>query len=607
MNTARRVSAPLFPKVKAELERMLKCGVIEEITEPTKWCALMVPVPKKSGQVRICVDLKRLNTAVKRERYVLPTIDEILSRLADSRVFSLLDAASGFWQIPLDEETAKLTTFITPMGRYFFKRLPFGISSASEFFQKEMSVLFRQQEGVEVFMDDILVHGKDDRQHEERLQTVLRILERAGLKLNKGKCCLRKRQLHYLGHCIDVKPDPSKVSAILEMQPTADVPGLQRFLGMVQRYLPNLSETVKPLNDLLKRDATWTWGPAQAIAFNSVKKHICTAPTLAFYDISKPTVVSADASGYGLGSVLLQRHTDGLKPVAFCSRTLTDAEMRYAQIEKECLAAVWACERFSHYLYGLKNFTVHTDHKPLVPLINNKDLDRVPLRCQRLLMRMMKFNPTAQYVPGKTLTVADALSRQPLPTIHSEVSELICEISAYEDAAHLAEPVSPTKLERIRQETSGDYELQVVKGLVAQGWPTHMGRVPVQAKAYHQWGNDLTVSKGLMLYGDRIVIPHCMRRDILNRLHDGHQGVTKCKERARMSVWWPGLEKELQDLVAKCPECMQRRPMQRKEPLMTTPLPLGPWQKIGADIREYKKQNNLIVVDYFSRYVSNKP
>lgn len=254
-----------------------------------------------------------------------------------------------------------------------------------------------------------------------------------------------------------------------------------QYLG---RYLPSLSAAIKPLNDLLKSDTAWSWDTPQAEAFSKVKQLVCTAPTLSFYDITKHTIVSADASSYGLGAMLLQRHDDGLKPVAFCSRTLTDSETRYAQIEKECLAAVWACERFSQYLYGLESFTVHTDHKPLVPLINNKDLDTVPLRCQRVLMRMMKYNPIAE--PGKTLTVADTLSRQPLPAVQSEVSELICDVIAFENAAHNARPVSPSKLERIKQETSTDYELQVVSGLVAQGWPAHVSSVPIQAKAYHQ-------------------------------------------------------------------------------------------------------------------------
>ncbi|KAK2173586.1 hypothetical protein NP493_866g01020 [Ridgeia piscesae] len=188
LTTARRVTVPLMDAVKAELNNMVESGVIRSVTEPTDWCAAMVPVIKKTGAVRICVDLKQLNTAVRREHHMLPSLEDIAPKLAESKVFSTLDAASGFWQIPIDEDSQLLTTFITPFGRYAFCRLPFGISSATEIFQRKMPTLLEGLDGVEVAVDDILVHGRKREEHDARLNAVLRITNDSGLKLNLKKC-----------------------------------------------------------------------------------------------------------------------------------------------------------------------------------------------------------------------------------------------------------------------------------------------------------------------------------------------------------------------------------------------------------------------------------
>ncbi|KAI2646083.1 Retrovirus-related Pol polyprotein from transposon opus [Labeo rohita] len=609
VTTARRVSVPLLPKVKAELERMVKGGVIEEITEPTEWCAPMVPVPRKSGQVRICVGLNRLNQAVERERYILPTLDDILPQMAGATMFSLLDAESGFWQIPLERESAKLTTFITPFGRYFFHRLPFGISSAPEIFQREMNNLLRDHEGTAAYMDDIIVYGETQEVHDRRLQRVLKTLSDAGLKLNEDKCLLRQTQLRFLGHVIDshgVRPDKEKVAAIMNVLPPQNVTEVKRILGMVHylgRYIPGLAEITRPLNDLLKAGTAWTWSHAQEQALIRIKQLLSEAPVLSFFDMNKPTIVSADASSYGLGGVLFQQQDGCLRPIAYCSRTLTDTEARYAQIEKECLSVVWACEKFSKYLYGLDSFVIHTDHKPLIPLINSKEIDMVPLRCQRLLIRLMKFNAKAEFVPGKLLVVADTLSRHPSPTPQLGSVELTDDITALEESTRAAWPMSRSRLREVVESTQADSELQVVMRYVKQGWPKYPSQLPEYVKPYYAVRDMLSVCHDLLIYSDRIIIPSSMRAEVKRKIHEGHMGITKCRERAKQSVWWPGISKEIQVFTENCTYCQTQKPAQRREPLMTTPLPEAPWVRIAADICEVSKRNYLVVVDYFSRFI----
>uniref|UniRef100_A0A3B1ITQ0 Gypsy retrotransposon integrase-like protein 1 n=1 Tax=Astyanax mexicanus TaxID=7994 RepID=A0A3B1ITQ0_ASTMX len=608
VHTARRVPFPLLQKVKEELQRMERNGIIERVTQPTDWCAPMVPVLKKStGKVRICVDLKKLNEAVKREQYLLPTTEEITAKLSGATVFSSLDAASGFFQIPLHPDSCKLTTFITPFGRFSFKRLPFGITSAPEIFQRKMKETLQGLEGVEVFMDDILIHAATMEEHDRRLEMVMQRIETAGMKLNREKCSIRQNELRFLGHLIDqsgIRPDPDKVKAIQQLPPPADVQELKRILGMVNylgRYIPNLSTVGQPLYELLKRNKnTWTWDHAQQTAFENIKELLTTAPVLAYYDVNKPTAVSADASSYGLGGVLLQLHGEQWKPVAFCSRRLSEAETRYAQIEKESLAGVWACEKFDRYLTGLEQFKLVTDHKPLVPLINNRSLDNVPLRCQRLLMRLMRFNPIAEYAPGKTLIIADTLSRSPLACSDVDThSDVACYVASVVGGI----PASPSKMDEIRTATSIDAELASVIKLIRTGWPEHLSSVPEAAREYIQVKSELSEYNGLVLRGSRIVVPRAMRGEILLKIHDGHQGLVKCRERANSSVWWPRLSKELSELVTSCQVCRELKRTQQKEPLICTKLPERPWQRIAMDLCEYKHQQYLVISDYYSRFL----
>ena len=605
-STARRIPIPLLPKVESELKRMEDAGVITKVTEPTEWCAPIVPVMKKTNEVRICVDLRRLNAAVKREKYILPKLEEALGKLAGSTVYSSLDAASGYHQLPLDEASSKLTTFITPFGRYRFLKLPFGVSCASEIFQRKMVELLGGVDGVSIWQDDILVHGRDQVEHDQRLKKVMDILLNSGLKLRKAKCVFRQDHVKYLGHRISkegVSPHPDKIRAIQDLLPPENVSELRRVMGMINylgRYMENLADITKPMNMLLKNDTVWQWGPDQEKAFNKVKQAIITAPTLAHYDVDKQTMVSSDASSYGIGGLIQQLHGSEWKPVAYCSRTLNDTEQRYAQIEKELLAATWVCEKFSTYLVGLPSFLLQVDHKPLIPLINATDIDRAPIRCQRMLMRLMRFNVKAEYVAGKTLVVADTLSRSPVKQFERELS---ADITTYVHYVIANKPMSDDRLEEIRALTEDDNVLQEVIHYTLNGWPKYKKDVNIQLHAYHDIRHELSVASGLLMRGSRIVVPDPLREDILQRIHHGHQGMVKCRERANQAVWWPAINTQIQQTVSACEHCQVNRPSQGKEPLIPTELPDRPWLRIGVDICEYNKKMYMVGVDYYSRYM----
>lgn len=329
-------------------------------------------------------------------------------------------------------------------------------------------------------MDDIIVYGETPEVHEQCLQRVLKTLKRAVLKLSEEKCKLRQTQIQFLGHIVDkrgVRPDTEKVDAIINIQPPKNTTELKRVMGMVRylgRYLSNLADVTRPLNDLLRADKAWVWSPTQEQAFTNAKRLLAEAPILAFYDVSKPTTVSTDASSYGLGGVFLQDHNGQLRPVAYCSCTLTNAETRYALIEKECLGVVWACEKFSKYLYGLDSFTVHADHKPLVPPYNVKDIDAVSLRCQRLLLRMMKL-----------LVVADTLSRHPPAALQPEKVELSGDILALEEVTQAAWLMSSSHLDEVKEHTRDDPELQMVMHFVSNGLLKYVFKVPDSIKLYY--------------------------------------------------------------------------------------------------------------------------
>lgn len=394
--------------------------------------------------------------------------------MPNARVFSVVDANHGFWQVQLDEESSKLCTFNTPYGRYRFLRLPFGVSSAPEVFQKCIAQRLEGLEGVVNIVDDILVWGEDEEQHDRRLRALMDRIRSINLKLNKDKCKIRRTEITYVGHILSaegVKPDQEKVRAIQDMPEPEDKAGLLRFLGMLQylaKFVPNLSDVSAPLRKLLEGDVAWQWEAEQQKSFEKLKMLVSKAPVLRYFDVKKDITLSVDASSEGLGAVLIQ---DG-QPVAYGSRPLTDCQKRYAQIEKELLAIVYGCEKFKQYVYG-KTVHVETDHKPLETVFK-KSLQKAPPRLQRMLMSPQPYDLWVSYKPGKELYIADTLSQAYLKEKPEQLLE--DELQLHLLTAQL--PITEEKLNTFRTQTAADEELHIVMDVVQAGWPAEIQHVP---------------------------------------------------------------------------------------------------------------------------------
>ena len=338
-----------------------------------------------------------------------------------------------------------------------------------------------------------------------------------------------------------------------------------------QHKQKNLAETTHPLRELLKKKNAWLRGQTQQQAFKDLKSELASERVLAMYDTEKETVISADASSFGLGAVLLHRESSReMRPVAFASRSMTETECRYALIEKEALATTWALEHWSDLLIGMK-FKVETDHKPLVPLLSTKLLHELPVRIQRFRMRLMRCTFSNDHVPGKHLYTADALSRA--PTNHTgdqQTEEFRHEVDNYVNAVMLHLPASDHRLEEISRKLNKDDVLKLVLHYVRNGRSEDKRKMQEHniVKYWQERGN-LSVNEGLLMRGQQLVVPPSLRIDILRYLHDCHQGITKTRENATSSVWWLGISRDIEKMVKNCAICEQYR-KDRIEPMKGT-------------------------------------
>lgn len=621
VQTARRIPVTLRDELKQQLDEMEKMQIVIRVDEPTDWVSNLVLV-KRNDKIRICIDPILLNMALKRPHYPIPTINELLPELANAKIFSTVDAKSGFWQVKLDDESSKLTTFWTPFGRYRWLRMPFGISPAPEIFQRKLHEAVHGLKGVRALADDILIFGCGEtvqeamRDHNRNLQAFMERMVARNIKLNKDKIRLCQPTVKFFGHILTsdgVQPDHDKIRSITAMEEPKDQPALLRFLGMVTyltSYLPKLATVAEPLRRLTKKNEPWKWEAEHQKAFDSLKALVTKAPVLKYFDAKKNVTIQCDSSSVGLGAVLLQ---DG-QPVCYSSKSLTPTERRYAQIEKEMLAILFACRKFEFYIIG-KQVTVQTDHQPLVRIFK-RPLTEAPMRLQRMLLALQRYKVTLQFKPGQEVIIADMLSRAALAD-GDDTNQDIYDIYTMDMDFTLEElekicvmdyvPISDYRLDQIRKESSQDLDIQWIIRAIVEGWPSNLGEVPERVRVFWKHRADLSTRNGIVYRNDRILVPASIRPEVLRRLHASHSGIESTTKLARDTVFWPGINRDIKESIQNCDICIKYSPNQQHQSMQTHQIPCFPFQKVSMDLCELqiggKKHVYLITVDHYSDFI----
>ena len=359
-------------------------------------------------------------------------------------------------------------------------------------------------------VDDVLVHGRTQEEHDKQLDAALEHIAQARVTLNAEKCHFSQSSVKFLGHIVDetgIHPDPEKVNAIQAMKEPSNTSELRRFLGMTNqlaKFTPSLAEQAKPLHDLLSKQNSWVWGDRQQRAFQEIKHQLSSAPILALYNPCLDTIVSADASSYGLGAVLTQKQPDGSwRPAVYASRSLTSTEQRYAQIEKIDLALKWACEQFEGYLLGMQ-FHQHTDHKPLVPILSSKSLDTLPAHVQQFRMRLMRYHFTISHVPGKDLHIADTLSWHPHLQVLTD-AQFHQEVDNFVHLVTDSLPITEERLLHVHRKQEEGAVCQELKQYCLNGWPVS-SQVKGFVKLHRPISSEISIQDGLLMRNNRIII-----------------------------------------------------------------------------------------------------
>ena len=605
----RSVPLALREKVRAELLLMETERVITRVIEPVAWCNPMQVAAKPNGKIRICMDPRYLNQFLERAVHPFPALDEVLTCAAGKRFFFKIDLSNGFWNLRLSVASSYLCVFSSPFGRFRYLRMPFGVSPAPEIFHRVVGDVLRPFGNQVIhYVDDIFGGGATAEECDALEAQVILALEQACLALNRAKCVSRQTRVTFLGFVITtegVEPSPEKVSEILAMPPPTNVSEVRTLTGVVQflsRFLPNLSATTAAIRQLLKQANSFEWREPQQRAFAAIKDALGDSRVLRHFDPDRAVIIATDASGQGLGGVLLQQdpQTHELHPVQYVSRSLTEPETRYSTIEKELMGVVFALERLRFYTLG-REVTVQTDHKPLVGLAQ-KDLDSLSVRLRRFMERLFPFVLKWQHIAGKDNVLPDYLSRRPATQPNPYELAVASVDKQVDDGYALVLLHGGPMFQILAAHSRDDLGFQFVRQYVHSGWPDPRHVHPT-ARAWYPYRDEIRDAfPFLALLDDRVLVPPTTQPSVLAELHRGHPGMTAMAERARCTFYWPKIQSQIYDCVQMCPTCQACRPTPQKVPAAPPPQPRCPGDILCTDHFELEGKDYLVFYDLFSQF-----
>ncbi|UYV67845.1 hypothetical protein LAZ67_5002210, partial [Cordylochernes scorpioides] len=552
---------------------------------------------KKSGQIRICLDPRKLNEALVGRHFQTPAPAELLHEIPKAKYYTVLDVKSAYWHIPVAKECRDLLVMTTPFGKFRYNRLPFGLKISAQIFVEKMTNIFRDSFQNITYVDDLLIYADTSQEHNKKLKGILEKAKEKNIKfdLTKAQICLTK--VRFLGHLISqngIDPEPNKIDKLITFKRPEDKKSLQRIMGLYNylgKFIPNLAASTSNIRGILRKNVVWHWGPKQDGEFHHIKECVRNAPSLAHFDKSKMLILQCDASKDAMGAALLQED----RPLAFASASFSDSQKQYSQIE-ELLSVYYGCKKFEYLLSG-HTFVVQTNHQPLLPLVK-KPLSDISPRLQRLVMKLIAFDFKLQYKPGKYLIVADTLSRDThpmdeLPTPFLEDKRMVKMVRV---------DISDEKLVAMQKDTREDPALVKVIDYVIEGWPICKKDVDEDAKVFFDFRHRLYLWNDLLCIGSAIVIPKTQRNNMLNLLHQSHQGISVIQGLARESLFWPRMSIDIAEKVKNCEICQKHQKSKIRQPLKPFPVPDYPWQTVSLDIFYIQKKPHLLVVDRYSGY-----